>query len=154
MSVSVIIPTYNRIKTLPVAVDSVLAQTYSDIELIIVDDGSEDGTDEYIKTISDTRVIYIKGGHHGAGAARNTGVKVSKNELIAFCDSDCFWYPEKLEKQIALLNKNPETAMVYCRFREIYFDGSEGMTIPIDDIPEIECNGNFLFQHLLRKQVF
>ncbi len=147
--VSVIIPTYNRIKTLPAAVESVLNQTHKDIELIIVDDGSEDGTDKYMASIEDERVVYLKGEHKGAGAARNTGAENARYDLIAFCDSDCEWYPQKLEKQLAVLTQYPDAAMVYCRFRSINPDGTEDMVIPIDSIPEEECSGNYLYQHLL-----
>ncbi len=147
--VSVIIPTYNRIKTLPKAIESVLDQTYGALELIVVDDGSDDGTDEYINSLSDERILYIKGEHRGAGAARNTGVQNSKSDLIAFCDSDCEWHPDKLEKQMKLWKEYPESALVYCRFRSIDADGNEKIVVPVDDIPEIECSGNPLYQHLL-----
>ncbi|MCR4746475.1 MAG: glycosyltransferase [Lachnospiraceae bacterium] len=149
MAVSVIIPTYNRLFTLPRAVQSVLEQSYKNLELIIVDDGSDDGTDEYVKTITDSRVVYIKGEHKGAGAARNTGVRRSKYELIAFCDSDCEWKRDKLTKQIELMEKNDGCVMVYSRFATINSDGSNGMIIPVDDIPECECSGYYLYQHLL-----
>ena len=148
-SVSVIIPTYNRIKTLPRAVESVLAQNYSNLELIIVDDGSDDGTDGYVKSINDDRVVYIKGEHKGAGAARNTGVRNSKYDLIAFCDSDSEWYPNKLKIQLEYMNRYPESGMVYSRYRSLTPDGDERTIIPINSIPEDECSGNYLYQHLL-----
>ncbi len=149
IKVSVIIPTYNRIKTLPKAIESVLSQTYNKLELIVVDDGSDDGTTNYLDTVSDERFVAIKGEHKGAGAARNTGVKNSSCNLIAFCDSDCEWHLDKLEKQMNLWKEYPESAMVYCRFRSIDADGNEKIVVPVDDIPEIECSGNPLYQHLL-----
>lgn len=105
--ISVVLPTYNRAAELKRAVDSVLVQTYSHFELIIVDDGSTDETIELIRKIKDERVSFIK--HlinKGAAASRNTGIKVSNGEYIAFLDSDDAWHPEKLEKQYELLFKN------------------------------------------------
>ncbi|XME04282.1 glycosyltransferase family 2 protein [Lachnospiraceae bacterium C1.1] len=148
-SVSVIIPTYNRKGILAHAVDSVLAQTYKKLELIIVDDGSDDGTEEYVRSISDSRVIYIKGEHRGAGAARNTGVKHSRFNLIAFCDSDSEWHPDKLEIQLEYMKKYPESGLIYCRYQSLNKDGSVRTFFPDDSISEIECSGNYLYQHLL-----
>ena len=87
--ISVIIPTYNREKTIDRAVDSVLKQTYSNLEVIVVDDGSSDRTEEIVKGISDPRVRFYKLPQNGgAGHARNEGVKLAGGELIAFHDSD------------------------------------------------------------------
>ena len=99
--ISVIIPTYNRAKELKRSVESVLAQTYDNFELIIVDDGSKDNTQEVIASIPDERIRYIKlEQNRGAAGARNEGVRASKCDLIAFQDSDDIWREEKLERQM------------------------------------------------------
>lgn len=79
--VSVVIPTYNRVRTLPRAIDSVLNQTYQNLELIVMDDGSEDGTEEYVKNMADPRVRYRKSDTNmGPSAARNSGAELAVGE--------------------------------------------------------------------------
>lgn len=102
--ITVIIPTYNRAKTLPDAIDSVLKQTYADLELIIADDCSTDNTAELVRAIPDPRVRYLCLDHNqGACAARNAGIDAARGEYIAFQDSDDLWVPNKLERQMAAL---------------------------------------------------
>ena len=96
----VVIPSYNREKTIVRAINSVLKQTYSDLEVIVVDDGSTDNTRAVLSEISDKRFRYIYQENAGACAARNNGIEHAKGEYIAFQDSDDAWRPEKLEKQI------------------------------------------------------
>lgn len=103
--VSVIIPTYNRAHLIKRSAESVLNQTYFNLELIIVDDGSTDNTEEVVKTLDDERVIYIKQPNQGACAARNNGIDHAKGEFIAFQDSDDVWHEDKLEKQIKCLRE-------------------------------------------------
>jgi len=119
--ISVIIPTYNRAHLLPRAIQSVLSQTYQDFELIVVDDGSTDNTEEVVKNFKDKRIRYIQHGKSkGAPAARNTGIKTAKGEYIAFQDSDDEWFPEKLEKQMkAFDNASSEVGVVYTGFWRI-----------------------------------
>lgn len=100
--VSVIIPTYNRAKYVTHAIDSVLAQTYSDYEIIIVDDGSTDNTREVLETYMD-KIRYLYQDNAGVSAARNTGIKTAKGKWIAFLDSDDEWLPEKLSRQMGSL---------------------------------------------------
>lgn len=105
--VSVVIPTYNRQDSVIRAVKSVLAQTYKPLEVIIVDDCSTDNTVEMVKTAFESNssvVFYRQEKNSGACAARNKGVQISKGEYVAFLDSDDEYLPEKLSKQIALLN--------------------------------------------------
>ena len=116
--VSVIIPTYNRAELIARSVQSILKQTYKNIELIIVDDGSTDNTEEIVKKFDDSRVIYIKQENQGACAARNNGIDYAKGEFIAFQDSDDVWHEDKLEKQINCL-KGTGADMCFCCMRQI-----------------------------------
>ncbi len=104
--ISVIIPTYNRAHLIKRSAESVLNQTYRNIELIIVDDGSTDNTKEVIDSIKDDRIVYVKQENKGCCAARNKGIELAKGKYIAFNDSDDVWLPNKLEKQLntAMLN--------------------------------------------------
>jgi len=108
--VSVIIPTYNRCAMLLEAIDSVLAQSVTAFELIIVDDGSNDGTAEHLKRLDEAiRIERIE--HGGPAAARNRGVALAGAPLIAFLDSDDLWAPTKLERQLAFMRANPACAI-------------------------------------------
>jgi len=99
--VSVIIPTYNREDIVLNAIDSVLAQTYTPLEILIIDDGSSDGTRNLLEGRSDIRYIYKENG--GVSSARNLGIKEAKSEWVAFLDSDDSWLPEKLNEQVQCL---------------------------------------------------
>ena len=96
--VSVIIPTYQRCQKLKIAIESVLSQTYSAYEIIIMDDGSDDGTKEMVNLFKDSRISYNWQSNSGIPAkVRNNGIKIAKGEWIAFLDSDDWWLPDKLE---------------------------------------------------------
>ncbi|MGA1871245.1 MAG: glycosyltransferase family 2 protein [bacterium] len=110
--VSVIIPTYNRSQFITHAIDSVLSQTYHDIEIIIVDDGSTDNTKKILINYNN-RIKYIYQENQGVAAARNTGIKNAKGKYIAFLDSDDMWLPQKLEQQVKILNQYEDIALVY-----------------------------------------
>jgi len=117
IKVSIIIPTYNCSSLLERAIKSVLAQTYENWELIIVDDGSTDGTKDLVANFRkiEPRIKYIWQNNSGAPARpRNTGIKSASGEYIAFLDHDDEWLPNKLEKQVALLENSPEIAFVSC----------------------------------------
>lgn len=104
--VSVILPTFNREKTLLKSIMSVLNQSYSNLELIIVDDGSTDDSRSLIESISDTRVKYVYQNNSGACIARNHGVNLATGSFLAFQDSDDEWLPDKLRLQLIDLFKN------------------------------------------------
>lgn len=107
--VSVIIPTYNRANLIQQSVKSVLNQTYNNFEIIIIDDGSSDNTEEVINKLNDNRIRYIKHAvNKGASAARNTGIREAKGKYIAFQDSDDHWLPDKLEKQVKRIENTPD----------------------------------------------
>lgn len=114
-TVTVIIPTYNRAHLVGRAIQSVLNQTYQDLEIILVNDGSTDNTEEIVKVFNDDRIRYIRHDENkGAAAARNTGIEAALGEYIAFQDSDDEWLPEKLEKQIRVLENAPaKVGVVY-----------------------------------------
>jgi len=117
VKVSVIIPTYNRAYFLKEAIDSVLAQTYKDYELIVVDDGSEDETAQIVKQYQNKlRYIFIP--HQGVSRARNIGIQEAKGELIAFLDSDDLWLPQKIEMQVTFFTSHPEALV--CQTEEIW----------------------------------
>jgi glycosyltransferase involved in cell wall biosynthesis len=108
--VSVIIPTYNRRAMLLEAIDSVQAQSIREFELIIVDDGSTDGSAEHLKGLAKAvRIERIE--HRGPATARNRGVVIARAPLIAFLDSDDLWAPPKLERQLAFMSANPDCAI-------------------------------------------
>lgn len=120
--VSVIITTYNRTHILPRAIQSVLNQTHTNFELIIVDDGSEDNTEQLVKGMFDKRIRYIRHEtNKGLPASRNTGIANATAEYIAFLDDDDEWMPRKLELQMKLFDKK-NIGMVGCYGLTIYPD--------------------------------
>jgi len=114
-TVSVIIPTYNRAHLVGRAIRSVLNQTYQDFEIIVVDDGSTDNTEEVVKSFNDPRIRYIRHEENrGGSAARNTGIRAARGEYIAFLDDDDYWLPTKLDKQVQVAKKSsPSVGMIY-----------------------------------------
>ncbi|MBD2531228.1 glycosyltransferase family 2 protein [Nostoc flagelliforme FACHB-838] len=111
--VSVLIPAYNAMNYLPETMENVLSQTFTDFEVIVVNDGSSDETERWISQIKDPRVRLINQENQGLSGARNTGIVHAKGEYITFLDSDDLWEPTKLEKQLRVLEGNPEVALVY-----------------------------------------
>lgn len=113
--ISVILPTYNRAERVRQSIESVLKQSVKDIELIVVDDGSTDNTEDIVESIVDQRINYIKLNHNkGACAARNIGIEAAKGEYIAFQDSDENWYKNKLEIELKAL-KEKKADVVFCK---------------------------------------
>ena len=174
--VSVIIPAYNAEKYISEAIESVLAQTYPVHEIIVVDDGSTDKTREIVYSYCVERRAYcgdaIRNTHHairyiyqpnrGPGAARNTGIKAATGEYIAFLDSDDRWIPEKLEKQIAVLDGNDDIALVCTgRFRIDEKTGTKtvdckGQRLSRDNYLDLWKNGNFIITSsvIVRRECF
>lgn len=112
---TVIIPTYNREHFLKRTIDSILSQTFSDFELVIVDDGSTDCTKDLIDTYEDNRIVYFYKENGGQNSALNMGLRNAKGEYIAFCDSDDTWMPGKLEKFMQKYQEDNEIKVVYSR---------------------------------------
>lgn len=104
--ISVIIPAYNREYMVGNAIESVLSQSYTNLELIVVDDGSTDDTRNVARSFADDRIRLIETDHRGAYVARNTGIENSRGEYIAFLDSDDVWLPGKLAKQMRVAERN------------------------------------------------
>ena len=122
--ISVVIPSYNRKDKLPACMESVLGQSYGNIELIVVDDASTDGTQELFREIGDPRVRYLRyEENRGACHARNYGAERAEGGLIAFQDSDDIWHPDKLEKQYRHLMETGAD-MCYCGMNRVSEGGS------------------------------
>jgi glycosyltransferase involved in cell wall biosynthesis len=113
--VDVIIPTYNGLPYLKEAIESVLHQTYKNLALYVIDDGSTDAgaTEKYVKSLKDARVNYLKKPNGGQASARNYGIKVSQSPYVTFLDADDVWRPKKLAKQLAVIEKDPSVGLVY-----------------------------------------
>ena len=111
-TVSVIVPTHNRPHFLRQAIQSILAQSYSDLEAIVVDDGSEDNTQETVSSFADSRIRYIHQEQAGRSIARNRGLDESQSEYIAFLDDDDLFFPHKIESQLRFLEDNSDYDLV------------------------------------------
>lgn len=112
-TVDIIIPTYNGMPWLASTLESVLAQSYEDIKVYIIDDGSSDGTADYVRSINDSRIAYLRKPNGGVSSARNFGIRHSSSPFIAFLDADDIWIPQKIEKQMKIMNTNPKVGLVY-----------------------------------------
>ncbi|WP_435159749.1 glycosyltransferase family 2 protein [Haladaptatus sp. DFWS20] len=124
-TVSVIVPTYNRAHSLPRTVESVLSQTLEDLELIIVDDASDDDTADVVASYDDDRIRFFEHEENqGASAARNTGIEHAEGDYMAFLDSDDVWLPTKLEKQVLTLElRSDDWVAAYCKAETVHLDG-------------------------------
>lgn len=121
--VSVVIPTYNAVTFLAATLDSVLAQTYPNLDIIVVDDGSTDATPRLLDSYGD-RIRVLRQANAGQAAARNYGAHEAKGEMLAFLDSDDLWDPDKIARQVALLARFTEALAVYCDHRAIDDQGT------------------------------
>lgn len=133
MRVSVVIPAYNAARFLPEAVESVRQQTTPVHEIIIVDDGSTDGTEQVVQSLGGD-IVYIRQANAGVSAARNRGISEATGEIIAFLDADDLWLPEKVANQINVFLSNPEVVLVAA------------------DRAEIDAQGGLLLDSLFKKQ--
>ena len=152
MKISVVIPTYNRKHTLPRALDSVLAQSYQPFEIIVIDDGSTDGTFDWIKSKYPSIKLLeslkpsksLKGySPKGVSVARNVGIKQSKGDWIALLDSDDEWTPDKLIKQVQLLKKNEKS--VFCHTNEIWIRNG----VRVNQHKKHQKYGGYIFKECL-----
>ena len=147
VDLSIIIPTYNRAYIISRAIQSVLNQTYRDFEVLVIDDGSTDNTSEIVKSFNDKRLRYIRHGENrGVAAARNTGIMSAEGKYIAFQDSDDEWFPEKLEKQMAVFTTtSPQIGVMYTGF--LLIEGNTKTRIPSSKVTKKEGN---IYNSLLR----
>lgn len=125
-TVSVVVPTHERADVLQRAIESVLDQTFTDIEVIVVDDASTDNTESIVEGYDDPRIRYIRHEENrGGSAARNTGIKAADGEFVAFLDDDDEWRPGKLDAQLDTYNTDSEVGVVYTGIENV---DSEGQT--------------------------
>lgn len=138
--VSVITPTFNRAHTIQQAIGSVLAQTYQNWELIIIDDGSTDDTKQIIEALDDDRILYFYQENQGPTIARNMGISHAKGKWITYLDSDDVLFPECIETMLSWLTKNPKAVFGFPRadrHLDLYENGKLVKTInDSDDTPE------------------
>ncbi len=161
--VSIIIPTYNAAAYITDAIDSVLAQTYVNKEIIVVDDGSIDNTREVLSRYLITgKIKYIFQENKGLSGARNTGIKESRGKYIALLDADDFFLPEKIEKQVEYLELHPDCDISYCDLYHFHEDKPEDLLklhykyYAGDDVLPHLIVGNFIapLAVVLRKSLF
>lgn len=112
--VSIIIPTYNRSHIIARTIDCALSQTFTDFEVLVIDDGSTDNTADIIVRMQDSKIRYFKKENGGASSARNFGLEKTRGELIAFLDSDDLWPNDYLSKMLVYFEDDPELAVAYC----------------------------------------
>lgn len=129
-TVSVIMPTHNRAALVREAIESVLAQTATDWELVVVDDGSQDQTPQVLRDYArrDARIHVARQSHQGLTAARNHGLRLARGEFMAFLDDDDLWLPEKLSVQVPYMQRQPELGLSYSQF---YLRGASAGARPI-----------------------
>lgn len=154
--VSIIIPTFNSVRYVRAAVESVLAQTFQDFQLIVVDDGSTDATHAALAPYSD-RLTYIYQENQERSAARNTGLRVATGEYVAFLDADDTWYSDKLERQVSVLAEHPEVVLVYgqaiymdvdgndASFRGQHVCGHVAPALQMEDLSRALISGNVVY---------
>lgn len=147
--VSILTPTYNHAKFISAAIESVLAQTYSSWELIVVDDGSSDRTADIVERYTDPRICLIRQPHRGIeglGKNYNLALSLARGELIAILEGDDFWPPDKLAKQV-LAFEDPEVVITWGI--GVYID-VEGRVVGHSKVPEFQCiEGRSAFRALL-----
>jgi glycosyltransferase involved in cell wall biosynthesis len=128
-TISVIIPTYNAEHTILETLKSVQEQTFRDFEIIVIDDGSKDRTVELVNGITDERLTILSYENGGVSVARNRGISQANGEFIAFLDADDLWSPDKLELQLAALQRHPEAGVAYS-WTSYFMDGQEDALFP------------------------
>lgn len=135
--VSIVMPCFNGAEHLPMSVGSVMAQTFSDWELFVVDDGSTDGSFEWLQTQADPRLRVVRQTNQGVSAARNAGIARASAPYMAFLDADDTWAPAFLESMVAALRRHPKAVLAYCGWQNLGLSGGRGQPfVPPDyEIP-------------------
>lgn len=134
VAASIVVPAYNVQDTIAETLRSLLGQTFQDFEIIIVDDGSSDGTREIVNGFDDRRIRLIYQANRGLAGAHNTGIHEARGEFIGFCDADDLWVPEKLEMHVGHLRENPDVGISFSGSRMI---DAEGRTLGINQRPKL-----------------
>ena len=142
MKISVIIPTYDRKHTLERAIESVLSQTLKAAEIIVVDDGSSDGTEDWLKNRYPA-ITVLSQSNMGVSGARNAGIQFAREEWVAFLDSDDEWFFDKLEKQSSALEKNP--GILFCHTSEIWIRNG----VRVNQMKKHKKYGGMIFNNIL-----
>ena len=142
MKISVIIPTFNRKKTLERAIQSVIDQSLSPFEILIIDDGSNDGTEQWVKE-NFQNIKYIYQNNHGVSSARNTGIENAHGDWVAFLDSDDEWLPNKLYEQVKAIDSNPE--MKFFHTNEIWIRNG----VRVNQMKKHKKYGGYIFEKCL-----
>ena len=144
--VSVIIPTYKHQDLILETLDSVFAQTFTDYEVIVINDGSPDDTAKVLRPLAEAgRIRYTEQGNGGQAAARNRGIALAEGEFIALLDDDDLWPPDKLEWQVAALRAAPEAVLAY-GYSEAFGD-KPSIELPGRDTPNGDVEAAFLRQN-------
>jgi len=151
VKVSVLVPSYNSVSTLPAALESALDQTFDDFEILLIDDGSTDSTREVVAGFVQNhpgKIRYIYQENMGLAAARNTGIRAARGELIALLDADDQWLPWRLERGVACLQRHSQAGLVHAN---IHWMDEQGhiMDAPIRDLSFLK--GNMFKNIFLRK---
>lgn len=148
-AVSIILPTYNRANVVGKAIESVLTQTYTDFELIVIDDGSTDDTEKVIASYDDKRICYYRmEANGGQSKARNYGMKMAKYDYLAFEDSDDLWRIDKLEAQMRVMKEaESDVGVIYHKFRYDLGYG-KSVVLPDESIPLERKSGDIYAQLL------
>lgn len=142
--VTVIMSAYNAMPYLPEAVESILNQTVKDLQYLIINDGSSDGSEEYLNQLNDPRIKVFHRPHHGQGASRNFGLSKCDTEFVAIMDADDLSLPSRLESQLCFLHYHREVALVGTQFAYLGIGGRMGLS------PHMPCDHETIYADLLR----
>ena len=135
--ISVLIPLYNKSKSIVATISSVLSQTYKDFEILVVDDGSTDGSGEIIQSIKDDRIRYFRKKNGGVSSARNYGIEKAQYDWIALLDGDDLWKPIFLEEMVEMIQRYPKAALYGSGYAFQYINNED------EDIPDLILPKNF-----------
>lgn len=135
--VSIVMPAYNAADTIAASIESVQAQTSTDWELLVVDDGSKDDTAEIVRSFADDRITLTTQENAGVSAARNRALEQARGKYVAFLDSDDLWLPEKLARQVEVMDADPEVVLCYAEHRLFFDDPQTSFPHPYPDVADI-----------------